>query len=63
MQVINPEEIDKESAQNIKRIDYTIGDMIIESEFGVKVKSFMGVRETVKIPVKFEYTFVNENEN
>jgi hypothetical protein len=41
----------------LKDVHYTIGDMKLETEYGVKAKFGSGVRQKVSIPVKVEYIF------
>ncbi len=55
--VIEENRFSDEEVKKIKDIKYIIGDLIIESEYGVKIKDFVGMRDTVKLPVKFEYIF------
>lgn len=49
--------IQDEDLTKVKDMNYTIGDIKLESEFGVKTKFGSGVREVVTIPVKVEYVF------
>ncbi|MFO1442899.1 hypothetical protein KDN24_06675 [Bacillus sp. Bva_UNVM-123] len=43
--------------KTVTDINYTIGDIILESEYGVKVKHFNGMRDTATLPVRVEYVF------
>lgn len=49
--------ISEEELNNLADIEYTIGDINIESEYGVTVKHFTGMRDTVTLPVKVKYSF------
>lgn len=54
-QVIDPSKMSE--VNKLNDIKYSIGDITIESEYGVKVKHFTGMKDTLKIPVKFEYVY------
>lgn len=49
---LNDDELSK-----VKDLNYTIGDIKLESEYGVKTKFGSGIRQIVSIPVKVEYIF------
>jgi hypothetical protein len=49
--------INEDQLDNVIDINYTIGDIFLESEYGVQVKNFTGMRDTVTLPIKVEYVF------
>lgn len=47
----------EKSIDEVKDIVYEIGDVEVKSLYGVKVKHFIGVDETISIPVKCNLIF------
>lgn len=56
-QVIEREKYTEDELDNLRDLKYTLGTFTLESEYGIKVKTFEGMRDTVKLPVRIEYTF------
>ncbi|WP_079709808.1 hypothetical protein [Paraliobacillus ryukyuensis] len=49
--------ISEEELMSLKDVNYVIGDIELESEYGVKASFGTGVKDTISIPVKVEYIF------
>lgn len=57
-------DITEEQLENVIDIEYTIGNVKLESKYGkvtVGIGGISGVTDTVSIPVRCQYTFKDEN--
>ncbi|MET3505473.1 hypothetical protein [Halalkalibacter oceani] len=55
--IVERNKLSNDDIKKLKDIRYRIGNMTLETEFGVPVKHFTGSKDTVKIPIKIEYIF------